>query len=239
MATALTAEIGGVFLHNALDPQEPMAITLSPKPFKDRRVDDTNEQEFGARVAMTITIDDESEHTHPIPASTKKYPVDENPQIFPLSGNGSSDNAGVTDPAYEARGGDATHPSDPTNNPVPPLTYVDTLQVYIGQVDVDGTRPDPGPDKNYTQDILTQLNNLQPTIGWLDLNGNGTLGNGGPSHALAKNGTGEIRLDLLAPTLSFPEGEYYIELRAPDKDPKTENPIPNNGGRILYNLYVE
>lgn len=59
------------------------------------------------------------------------------------------------------------------------------------------------------------------------------LGNGKGDHPLVQKGTGPIRLDFL-PDLYFTEGQYYIELRIP----KRTDGKPN-GGRVLYNLYVE
>jgi hypothetical protein len=113
------------------------------------------------------------------------------------------------------------------------LTYIDNLQVYIGKVDKPLPEPPykPPDEENRTADILTQLHNSQQSMGWLDKDGNGTLGDGKKTHLIAQQGTGAIRLDLL-PTnpLSFPEGEYYIELMVEGTE---------NGGRILYNLYVE
>lgn len=100
------------------------------------------------------------------------------------------------------------------------LTYVKNLQVYIGNAGSAGV--------NRTEQILSQIITVQPGMGWLDLNGNGFLGDGGSTHPLVQKGTGAIRLDLISNDLSFPEGEYYIELR-----------VESGGGRMLYNLYVE
>lgn len=167
-------------------------------------------------------------HTHVIVGETapKKVPLYEHKHTF--NPDVTPGDAGVHD--EEARGGD---PLKPQANA---LTYVDNLQVYIGTA--SSLPPDPSkkpPDaENRTASILTQLNNAQPGR-WLDRNNNGSLGDGKETHLLATKGTGQIRLDLLSPTptsppLSFPEGEYYIELRVEGA---------GNGGRILYNLYVE
>jgi hypothetical protein len=59
------------------------------------------------------------------------------------------------------------------------------------------------------------------------------LGDGADNHVFVLKGTNAIRLDFL-PQVFFTEGEHYIELRVsagPNNEP--------NGGRILYNLYVE
>ena len=110
------------------------------------------------------------------------------------------------------------------------LTFVNDLQVYIGQVDVDGRWPEPGSGKKCRDEILTQLKDLQPTIWGDNTKTKDKLGDGSKDHPLANNGTGAIRLDLLPNKLNFPEGQYYIDLIVEGD---------GNGGRILYNLYVE
>ena len=69
-----------------------------------------------------------------------------------------------------------------------------------------------------TQDIINQLKGTDST--WSKL--------GDSAHSL-KDGTGEIKLDFL-PGVSFLEGEHLIEFSVSGD---------GNGGRILYNLYVE
>jgi len=140
-------------------------------------------------------------------------------------------NAGVTDPSlplpakqlYTARSGD-------------PLTYVDDLRVSIG------TKVDNLDD--CTTRIQAQIGAARPSEDWSKLGEGPTAAN----HPFIVNGTGAIRLDLLPQMkVDFSEGEYLIELSAPQlKDAATGkplldsngNPVPN-GGRILYNLYIE
>ena len=97
-----------------------------------------------------------------------------------------------------------------------PLGFVDGVRVLINGVD-------------QTNDILGQLADSNPA----DWPPGSKLGDGSGNHALVLKGTGPIRLDFL-PDLYFIEGEYYIELRVP---------VPANGkangGRLLYNLYIE
>ena len=94
-----------------------------------------------------------------------------------------------------------------------PLTYVDDLQVLIGE-SVPGL-------KNKTKDILDQLRDAQQGFVW------DKLGDGKSNHVLALEGTGAIRLDFL-PDVTFTDREYVIDLR-----------VASGGGRILYNLYIE
>jgi hypothetical protein len=196
--------------------------------------------------SFTPKVAGASVHSHILMGKTDPLEVKTDPQevkddhthkVSPIASLGQ---AGVTDPDenYSARGGDPLHPPDLVKNPVKPLTYIDNLQIYIGKVAVDGKRPDPKPDDNdnYTSAILDQLKNAQPAI-YGSKNKLGE-GRGDVNDPLANNGTGPIKLDFLQ-GLDFDEGEYYIILHAPDKVPKTEVPIPHNGGRILYNLYVE
>jgi hypothetical protein len=107
-----------------------------------------------------------------------------------------------------------------------PFTYVSNLQIHIGPLRPTGDiNWEDGDD--YEDDILQQIQNLQGA-NWANQK---TLGNGGPdTDPLVKFGTGPIRLDLLSPNLSFPPGDYYIDLQVEGE---------GNGGRILYNLYVE
>jgi hypothetical protein len=172
----------------------------------------------------TIDLNDSEAHFHTIPNSTDSEPA----KTLPLSGTGSSLPAGVTDFTYTARGGDSANPPDPVNNPIEPLSYVKNLQIHIGNVDVNGKWPEPGSGKKCTDEILTQLRNLQPTIWGDSTKTKDELGDGSKDHPLANNGTGAIRLDLLSNELSFPEGQYYIDLI-----------VPSGGGRVVYNLYVE
>jgi len=111
--------------------------------------------------------------------------------------------------AYSARAGD-------------PLTFVEGLEIWIGR---ENENPLPR-----TPEVLRQLSDAAQ-MDW----GNKTrLGDGGGATDVLQNkGTGPIRLDFL-PGIYFTEGQHFIELRVPSK---TGN--QPNGGRILYNLYVE
>jgi hypothetical protein len=154
------------------------------------------------------------EHSHPITGSTDAATPD---FYHTHTSTTNMDPAGVTDPeppTYSAHSG-------------APLTYVDDLQIYISKAElINGERPKPGPQNNFTTQILTQLKNANPlTYGTKNRLGEGK---GDINDPLANNGTGPIRLDLLSNTLAFPEGEYYIELK-----------VASGGGRILYNLYIE
>jgi hypothetical protein len=129
--------------------------------------------------------------------------------------------AGVTDPSpappkpqlYTARSG-------------APLQFVDDLQVSIG-TKIDNL-------KAYTTPIREQIETARPSQeDWSKL---GEASN--PNHPFVVNGTGAIRLDFLPSINSFTEGEYVIELWVPAKTDAAGQPVPN-GGRILYNLYVE
>ena len=121
--------------------------------------------------------------------------------------------AGVTDPVYSARGGDPVKPPDPVKNPIKPLTYVDDLQV-----EVDGLL--------VKEAIIAQLKDADPS--WFTYSQD-KLGSGSANHPLVEKGTGEIKLDFL-PKVYFLEGEHLIQLSVKGE---------GNGGRILYNLYVE
>ena len=96
---------------------------------------------------------------------------------------------------------------------VEPLTFVENLKVKI-----DG-RP-------VTSDIVAQLKAASQD--WND-NSKDVLGDRTSNHPIAQKGTGEIKLDFL-PDVYFLEGEHVIELSVAGD---------GNGGRILYNLYVE
>ncbi len=126
----------------------------------------------------------------------------------------ASIDAGVTDP-------NASNPDSSkryySGRSGAPLTYIQGLQVWI-----DGD--------NETGAILTQLQNAQPMEDWNNLDGQ-------PGKPLHDKGTGEIKLDFL-PGVTFDKPEHCIELRVPALKDDQGNPIPN-GGRILYNLYVE
>jgi hypothetical protein len=165
------------------------------------------------REAVNAEVRD-GRHRHTISAgvTTNKRSISY-PHKHTLDPKASMRTAGVTDPsppAYTARAGS-------------PLTYVDDLQVSLGR------EQNPQSARNYTDDILEQLADANAT----DWPAGTRLGNGASNHALVLKGTGAIRLDFL-PDASFTEGGYFIELRAPRK----LNNEPN-GGRVLYNLYIE
>ena len=210
---------GGLVYDNILpvldDPNRTDAAG-NPDPFQ-AQITEGNHSHVFTEAALTSHPLKKGAGNNNIPVSTS---YDHN---HTLNADGTIGNAGVSD--VKAR-------SEPDPNKTQPkaLTYVDHLQVYIGKADtpLPESPNKPSDVDNHTDDILNQLDNAQPTVGWLDLNGQGSLGNGNESHPLAKNGTGEIRLDLLSPNLSFPPGDYYIQLH-----------VDSGGGRILYNLYVE
>jgi hypothetical protein len=185
-----------------------------------------NKNDYNILGEVDGKIDGGGQHSHPVTGYTEFHPGFSYKHTHKISGSGGTGDAGVTDPsppAYTAHSGD-------------PLTFVTNLQIYIGKVEADGKRPALSEDKNYTKRIMAQLQNAQSAIyGGKNILGEGI---GGENDPLANNGTGAIKLDFLQ-GLDFDEGEYYIILHAPDKDPETEDPIPHNGGRILYNLYVE
>ncbi|MEO8153902.1 MAG: hypothetical protein ABI605_12590 [Rhizobacter sp.] len=112
-----------------------------------------------------------------------------------------------------------TDPHSPdyhARNDSDPLRYVDNLQLVLV---VNGSTRIP-----LTQNVLTQLTNANP-----DWSGQRLGAINQPNHVFVTAGTGPIRLSFL-PGLSFQEGEYCIELSVAGA---------SNGGRILYNLYVE
>lgn len=101
------------------------------------------------------------------------------------------------------------------------LTYVNDLRIKI-----DG--------KDVTRAILEQITAADSI--WFT-NSKDMLGDGTKNHPLIEKGTGEIKLDFL-PNISLLEGEHVIELSAPEIKDSNGKPVPN-GGRIVYNLYVE
>lgn len=111
-----------------------------------------------------------------------------------------------------------------------PLTFVSALQVFLGPAGNVTQVP------NRTADIQQQLADAN-RVNWVDGAGNPkALGDGSENHVLSMSGTGPIRLDFL-PGMTFAEGEYCIELKV---DAKTEaGKRVANGGKILYNLYIE
>jgi len=97
-----------------------------------------------------------------------------------------------------------------------PLRYVDQLQLTLI---VNNSTRIP-----LTQNVLLHLSNADPAWVGQKL---GATDDG--NHVFVKAGAGPIRLSFL-PGLSFQEGEYCLELAVTGA---------GNGGRILYNLYVE
>jgi hypothetical protein len=98
-----------------------------------------------------------------------------------------------------------------------PLSYPYAIQVMID-----------GEDR--TEAVKDQIKAVRPsseTQAW------DTLGDGTGNHPIVLQGTGPIRLDFLG-QIHFTEGEHSIELRL---QPSLDG--GPNGGRILYNLYVE
>ena len=168
----------------------------------------TADQSLSSWTNARFNIQTKEAHWHAVPSSTDPDPQ----KTLSLSGTGTSDRAGVSDPAYSSRGGDAANRPDPINNPIAPLTYVADLQVII-----DG--------KNVSTAVVEQLKDIDQN--WQS-NGQDRLGNGSANHPLADKGSGPIKLDFLSTELSFLEGEHWIELS-----------VKSGGGRILYNLYVE
>lgn len=111
-----------------------------------------------------------------------------------------------------------------------PLTFVSALRVCLGLAGNVTQVP------NRTAEIQQQLADAN-RANWVDGAGNPkALGDGSENHVLSLSGTGPIRLDFL-PGMTFAEGEYCIELKV---DAKTEaGKRVANGGKILYNLYIE
>lgn len=152
-------------------------------------------------IDMQISFEPILPHIHEIPTSTQPDPA----KTIPLSGSGSSSSAGVSDVSARI---------DSQTNPEEALTFVNDLQVFIGE-NIAGL-------KNKTSDILNQLQDAQPSVTWSQ------LGNGNSNHILTEEGTGAIRLDFLPDICFFEDREYLIELR-----------VASGGGRVLYNLYIE
>lgn len=65
---------------------------------------------------------------------------------------------------------------------------------------------------------------IEERLGWQQIH----IGDGTSTHLLVQTGTGPIQLELLGADLN--EGEHVIELKVAGS---------GNGGRILYNIYVE
>jgi len=106
-----------------------------------------------------------------------------------------------------------------------PLTHVSDLEVWIGRTGLPAT--------NHTANILSQL--ASGNSAWA---GGVRLGNASDGHVFVQRGTGSIRLDFL-PGVAFTEGEYSIELRVKERlDSNGQTKLPN-GGRVIYNLYIE
>ena len=105
------------------------------------------------------------------------------------------------------------------------LTYVDSLEITI-----DGIPQ--------TQNILNQIINERPAAErplWKNKLGDGTSNH--PFAIIGKDkGTGPIRLNFLQDT-NFSEGEHVIELVAPRI--LEGGKVKPNGGKIIYNLYIE
>jgi hypothetical protein len=117
------------------------------------------------------------------------------------------------------------------------LTYLKNLSINIVKVDTarsvapSSAAADRQP---LTIPILMQIADANPDEAafWPYDQSDYGLGDGKEGHPFVTYGTGPIRLDLL-PYPFDEEGEYIIELSVKDKD------NTGNGGRILYNLYVE
>jgi hypothetical protein len=112
-----------------------------------------------------------------------------------------------------------------------PLTFVDRLEIFLGLVPTGGV----ARTVNRTTEIQSQLADANPEV-W----GTRTkIGEGGvKGDPLKEKGTGPIRLDFL-PDMTFTEGEEYcIELKVQAKTDSAGKKVAN-GGKILYNLYVE
>lgn len=96
------------------------------------------------------------------------------------------------------------------------LTYLDSFEIWIDGVPC-------------TNNVLSQIQRTHANpSAWTSL-GNGTSGH---PLVLEAEGTGPLQLDLL-PGISIGPGQHRIEFKAPQRVGK------RNGGRILYNLYVE
>jgi hypothetical protein len=125
---------------------------------------------------------------------------------------------------------DSTGVTSPSRNGEP-LTFVDRLEIFLGLVPTGGV----ARTVNRTTEIQSQLADANPEV-W----GTRTkIGEGGvKGDPLKEKGTGPIRLDFL-PDMTFTEGEEYcIELKVQAKTDSAGKKVAN-GGKILYNLYVE
>ena len=85
-----------------------------------------------------------------------------------------------------------------------------------------------------TEPIKRQISLSHPGAGQTDWM---LLGDGSATHPLVLGGSGPIRLDYL-PQATFGEGEHVIEFSVSPVD-QGHGELTSNGGRILYNLYVE
>jgi len=140
----------------------------------------------------------------------------------PLGGATSTGGVVSSQPAEYAHTFSATvNPAGSTGYPAPggvAYTWLDDLRVLV-----DGT------------DITERILDLQPNR-WQQFGGR--LGHGGAGHPLNTDGTGAI--DLLELGMLIDEGrEHLIEFRVPEADPSAIPPRPPNGGKVLYQLYVE
>ncbi len=173
-------------------------------------------EDLAVKVGLNVQTNN-SEHTHGIVGATET-PIS---IIGPLHKHAlalglSIENSGVSDSSTNGLARNGTV-----------LTYVHDLQVSIG--------PATNPLKR-TLDIQRQLADVD-RANWVDGTGNPkTLGDGHVNHILATSGTGAIRLDFL-PGMAFVEGEYCITLEVDAKIEAGQRVA--NGGKILYNLYVE
>jgi hypothetical protein len=90
------------------------------------------------------------------------------------------------------------------------LTYFDDLRIKFEDIDI-------------TSLVLTQLQERDGLGPWEK------LGDGGPTHQLVTQGTGEI--DLLRLGIDLTPGEHKLVFSVP--------PNNNSGGKIQYNLYID
>jgi hypothetical protein len=84
-----------------------------------------------------------------------------------------------------------------------------------------------GTSYSFVENMQVFIDGQEFTQAILDRLGWGELGDGTSGHPLATDGTGPVQLELLGADLN--EGEHVLELRVP----------AGEGGRIIYNLYVE
>jgi hypothetical protein len=170
-----------LFAADALDPGTGANLALSPRPFRSSDGDDVV-----TRVNMSITLADETAHTHPIPAETSDFPGDGSDQVIPLQGTGSANPSGVSNTGADYAG---------TTSQA--LTFVSGMTVRVDGVDV-------------TDAVLRQIRNNRPsTENWT------ALGNGLSDQPLAATGlnagTGAIRIDFLQ-GVTMSEGEHVVEM---------------------------